>query len=85
MRHIAMVRSMNKVILRGITHIDWRFQLTRWDKDDPHKVDLSVTRSVPKLMMEKKVCKTKAWILIALLQDGRWVGYYRSGIGNKPH
>ncbi len=65
MSHIAMVRSMNKVILGGITHIDWRFPLTRWDEDDLQEVDLSVVRSVHKLMMGKKVCKTKAWILIA--------------------
>jgi hypothetical protein len=85
MRHIAMARSMNKVIIRGITHIDWRVPLMQWDKDDPKEVDLSVMRSVRKLMMEKKVCRAKAWILIAQLQDGRWVGYYRSGIRNKPH
>jgi hypothetical protein len=35
--------------------------------------------------MEKMICETKAWNLIAQLQDGRWVGYYRSGIKNKPH
>jgi hypothetical protein len=28
MRHIAMVGSMNMVILGGITHIDWQFPLT---------------------------------------------------------
>ncbi len=59
--------------------------MTQWDEDDLQEVDLSVVRSVRKLMMEKKVCRTKAWILIALLQDGRWAGHYRSGIGNKPH
>jgi hypothetical protein len=85
MRHIAMVRFMNKVILKGITHIDWRFKLTRWDKDNPQEVDLEVMRSVREIMMEKKVCRTKAWILTAQLHDGRWARYYTSEIGNESH
>jgi hypothetical protein len=69
-RHIAMVHSMNKVILKGITHIDWRFKLTRWDKDNPQEVDLEVMRSVREIMMEKRVSRTKAWILIPPLHNG---------------
>ncbi len=66
-----MVRSMNKVILKGITHFDWRLKLTRWDKDDPQEVDLEVMRSVCKIMMEKKVRGIKALILIAQLHNGQ--------------
>ncbi len=30
MHHIAMVRSMNKVILKGTAHVDRRFPLARY-------------------------------------------------------
>jgi hypothetical protein len=71
MRHIAVVHSMNKVINQGITLINWRFKLTRWDEDGPQEVGIEVMRSVREIMMEKKVRGTKAWVLIAQLQDGQ--------------
>jgi hypothetical protein len=85
MRRIAMVRSMNKVILKGIAHVDRRFLLARYvDKTETAEIDLEVDRSVQELMMEKRVACTKVWILIAQLQDGRWAGFYRSRLGNDP-
>jgi hypothetical protein len=43
MRHIAMVRSMNKVILKGIAHVDRKFPLARYvDKTEMAEIDLEV-------------------------------------------
>jgi hypothetical protein len=85
MRHIAMVGSINKVPLRGISHPDCHFPLTRYDDKDPEEVDLTVTRSLRELMMEKKVQERKVWTLIAQTPDGRWMGFYRFGTGDDPH
>jgi hypothetical protein len=84
MHHIAMVCSINKVPLRGISHPDRLFPLTRYDDKEPEN-DLTVTRSLRELMMEKKVQGTKVWTLIAQTPDGKWMGFYRFGTGNNPH
>jgi hypothetical protein len=71
MHHIAMVRSMNKVVLKGIAHVDRRFPLACYvDETETAEIDLEVDQSVQELMMEKRVAVTKVWILIAQLQDG---------------
>ncbi len=68
MRHIAMVRSMNKVILKGIAHVDRRFPLARYvDETEMAGIDLEVDQTVQELMMEKRAASTKVWILIAQL------------------
>ena len=78
MCHIAMVRSMNKVLLKGIAHVDRRFLLARYkDKSEEGEVDLEVDRSVRELMMEKRAAGTRVWILIAQLQDGQWAGFHQ--------
>ncbi len=84
MRHIAMVQSINKVLLKGIAHVDRWFPLECYeDKSEEEEVDLEVDQSVRELMMEKLATGTRVWILIAQLQDGRWAGFYCSGLGNK--
>jgi hypothetical protein len=86
MRHIAVVQSMNKVLLKGIAHVDRRFLLACYeDKSEEAEVDLEVERLVRELMMEKWAAGTRVWILIAQLQDGQWAGFYLSGLGNNPH
>jgi hypothetical protein len=81
MHHIAMIRSMNKVILKGIAHVDRRFLLACYvDETETAEIDLEIDRSVRELMMEKQAAGTKIWILIAHLQDGQWAGFYRSGL-----
>ncbi len=71
MHHIAMVQSMNNVLLKGIAHVDRRFPLARYeDKSEEAEVDLKVDRLVRELMMEKWATDTRVWILIAQLQDG---------------
>ncbi len=59
--------------------------LTKFNDDEPDKVSVLVDRLVRELMMGKKIPGTKAWILIAQIQDGRWVGYYCFGVGNNGH
>jgi hypothetical protein len=64
MHHIAMVRSMNKVILKEIAHVDRRFLLARYiDKTETAEIDLEVDRLVQEPMMEKWGADTKVWIL----------------------
>jgi hypothetical protein len=76
MRHIAMVQSMNKVLLKGIAHVDRQFLLARYeDESEEAEVDLEVDRLVRELIMEKWAAGTRVWILIAQLQDGRWAGF----------
>jgi hypothetical protein len=73
MCHIAMVQSMNKVLLKGIVHVDRRFPLACYkDKLEEAEVDLEVDRSVRELMMEKRAAGTRVWILIPQLQDRQW-------------
>ncbi len=83
MRHIAMVRSLQRIILKGLTKPDQPHIIQCLDDDG--EVDMEITRSVREIMMEKKVQGTKVWIVLGLLTDGRWAGYFRYSIGNNPH
>ena len=83
MRHIAMVRSSQRIILKGLTKPDRLHTIQRLD--DEGEVDMEITRSVREIMMEKKIQGTKVWIVLGMLTDGRWAGYFRYGIGNDPH
>ncbi len=85
MRHIPMVRSMGHLPIRGLHHPYCRFPFTKFDDDNPDKVDIRVDRLVRELLMEKMIHGTKVWTLIAQTQDGRWVGYYCFGVGNEGH
>jgi hypothetical protein len=81
-----MVRSMNKVILKRIAHVDRRFPLACYvDKTETAEIDLEVDQLVQELMMEKRAGGTKGWILIAQLQDRQWARFYHSRLGNNPH
>ncbi len=82
MRHIAMVRSTSRVILKGLTKPDWHHVIQRLDAADPEEVDVEVMRSILEIMMEKKVQGTKVWVLIAKTPDGRWASYFCFRIGN---
>ena len=85
MRHIAMVRSIGRVHIRGLMHPDRIFPITKYDDEEPMEVDFGVSRLVQEIMMEKKIHGSKVWILLAQTTDGRWAGYYRFGIGNEDH
>ncbi len=86
MRHFAMVQSMNKVLLKGIAHVDRQFPLARYeDKSEEAEVDLEVDQLVRELIMEKQAASTRVWILIAQVQDGQRAGFYCSGIGNNSY
>ncbi len=52
MRHIAMVRLTGRIILKGLTKSDHVHILQQLDEDDPSEVDIKVTRSICKIMME---------------------------------
>ncbi len=85
MRHIAMVQSTSRVLLKGLAKPDRPHILYRLDEEDPDKIDIKITRTVREIMMEKKIQGSNVWILIGQLADGRWAGYFRYGIGNDPH
>jgi hypothetical protein len=80
-----MVRSVGHLPIKGLHHPHRRFPLTKFDADNPDKVDIHVNHLVRELMMEKKIHGTKVWTLIAQTKDGCWVGYYCFGVGNKGH
>ena len=45
MRHIAMVRSMGRFVIKGLVHPDRRFPITKFDDDEPEEVaSLSTVR-----------------------------------------
>jgi hypothetical protein len=46
MRHIAMVRSMTRVTLKGLVHSDRQQLIQRIDEDDPEEMEVEVNRSV---------------------------------------
>ena len=85
MWHIAMVRLIGRFVIKGLVHPDRRFPINKFDDDEPEEISILVNHSVRELMMVKKIHGTKPWILIAQTQDGRWVGYYRYGVGNESH
>ncbi len=85
MRHIAMVRSMGRVYIRGLQHPDRVFPIVKYEDKEPGKVSFGVDRSVREIMTEKKIHGTKVWTLLAQTADGRWAGYYQFGIGNEGH
>jgi hypothetical protein len=70
MRHIAMVRSMTRVTLKGLVHPDCQQLIQRMDEDDPDEIEVEVNRSVQEIMMGKKIQGTKVWVLIAQQTDG---------------
>ncbi len=75
---------MSRVILKGLVHPDRQHLIQRMDEDDPTEVDIEVSRSVCKIMMGKKIHKTKVWVLIAQVPDGQctsqlFVGVVRGG------
>jgi hypothetical protein len=85
MGHIAMVRSMTRVTLKGLVHPDRQQLIQRMDEDDPDEIEVKVNRSVREIMMGKKIQGTKVWVLIAQQTDSQWVGFFRYGIGNNAH
>ena len=85
MQHIAMVRSMSRVTLKGLCHPNHKHLIQSMDKDNPTEVEVEVSRSVRKFMMEKKIHGTKVWVIIAQIPNGQWVGFLRYGIGNDVH
>ncbi len=51
---------MNKVILKGIAHVDRRFLLARYvEETEMAEIDLEVGQLVQELMMEKRAAGTK--------------------------
>ncbi len=80
MRHIAMVRSMGRVYIRGL-----QFPIVKYEDEEPGKVSFGVDRLVREIMMEKKIHGTKVWTSLAQTADGRWAGYYQFGIGNEGY
>jgi hypothetical protein len=85
MPHIAMVWSTSGVILKGLTKPNLPHIIQQLDNMDPEEVDVEAKRSVQEILMEKKIQGTKVWVLIAQIPDGRWVGYFRYGVGNNLH
>jgi hypothetical protein len=85
MRHIAMVRSTSRIILKGLTKPDQPHIIKQLDNKDPEELDVEVKRSVWEVMMEKKIQGNKVWVLINQILDGRWAGYFRYGVGNNLH
>ncbi len=82
MRHISMVRSTSRVILKGLTKPNWPHIIQQLDGKDPEEVDMEVKRSVWDVMMEKKIQGTKVWMLIAKSQTaaGRATSATESGM-----
>jgi hypothetical protein len=74
-RHIAMVRSMGCVYIRGLQHPDRVFPIVKYEDKKPGKVSFGVDRLVREIMMEKKIHGTKVWTLLAQTADGCWAGY----------
>ncbi len=70
MQHIAMVRSMSRVILKGLVHPDRQHFIQRMDEDNPTEVDIEVSRYICNIMMGKKIHGTKVWVLIVQVPDG---------------
>ncbi len=85
MRHIAMVRTMGRVYIRGLQHPDRVFPIVKYEDKEPGEVSFGVNRLVREIMMEKKIHGTKVWTLLAQTADGHWAGYYQFSIGNKGH
>ncbi len=85
MRHIAMVRSIGHVYIRGLQLPDRVFPIVKYEEEEPGEVSFGVDRSVREIMMEKKIHGTKVWTSLAQTTDECWAGYYRFGIGNKGH
>lgn len=76
MCHIAMVRSSNRVLLKGLVKPDQPHVLYLLVEDDPEEVDIKITRTVREVLMEKKIQGSKVWIVIGQLTDGCWAGYF---------
>jgi hypothetical protein len=85
MRHIAMVWSTSRVILKGLTKPDRPHVIQQLDDEDPEEVDMEIKMSVWEIMMEKKIQGTKVWVLIGQIPDGRWVDYFPYGVRNNLH
>jgi hypothetical protein len=85
-RHIAMIRSMGRVNLKGLNSPDKPALLQRFDNEYPTKLDKEVNKLVRDVLMrECRTDKTLVWCLVAHSREHEWVGYYRKGVGNDSH
>jgi hypothetical protein len=85
-RHIAMIRLMGRVNLRGLKNPKRPALLQKFDDKDPKNLVMEVNKSVRDVMMrECRADKTLVWCLLAHNREHKWVGYYRKGVGNDSH
>ncbi len=85
-RHIAMIRLMGRVNLRGLKNPDRPALLQKFDDNDPTKLVMEDNKSVRDVLMrECKADKTLVWCLLAHNREQEWVGYYKKGVGNDSH
>jgi hypothetical protein len=85
-RHIAMIRLMGRVNLKGLKNPDKPVLLQRFDDKDPTKLDKEVNKLVRDVLMrECRTDKTLVWCIVAHSREYEWVGYYRKGVGNDSH
>jgi hypothetical protein len=85
-RHIAMIRLMGRVNLRGPKNPDRLAVLQKFDNKDLTKLVMEVNKLVRDVMMrECRADKTLVWCLLAHNREHNWVGYYRKGVGNDSH
>jgi hypothetical protein len=85
-RHIAMIRLMGRVNLRGLKNPDRPALLQKFDDKDPTKLVMVSNKLVRDVMMrECRADKTLVWCLLTHNREHEWVGYYRKGVGNDSH
>jgi hypothetical protein len=85
-RHIAMIRLMGRVNLKGLKNPNKPVLLHRFDDEDPTELDKEVNKLVRDVLMrECRTDKTLVWCLVAHSREHEWVGYYRKGVGDNSH
>lgn len=82
--HVAVVRSMGKVALPGITYPDkiMQCQMANDEEGDPRD---PVHISLRRILMKQRIGYPKVWQCILPNAGGGWDGYYANGLGCEQH
>jgi hypothetical protein len=84
--HIAMIRSMSRVSLRGLMDLVRPVILQQFNAEETKKVEMEVSKLVCDIMMtECKAARSRVWCLIIHNWKNEWVGYYKMGVRNDSH
>ncbi len=82
--HVAVIRSLGKVALPGITHPD-KIMPCRLANDSENEPRETVHLSLRRILMKQRIGRPKVWQCFLPNSGGGWDGFYSNGLGCGEH